>query len=484
MLAESLLLAGGGGLAALIVGSWMQRGLIYVINRTDLQSGFRPILALDFQTLLFTLGVSILAAILLGILPSMKSLQIPVLGVLKQESGAATVGRGRSRLFGWFVVAQVAVSLVLLVGAGLMVRTVRSASAFDLGFLTQDLVLVDLNLRVARFEGKAAGRFLQDLSAELAALPQVERVSIALKVPLDGSRDRNGVKIEGFEPSGNSAIVPVNLNVIGPDYFRVMGIPVNLGRSLQDADTKPGSRPVVVVNREFATRYWPNQDPIGKHIQTPEGALFEVIGVAGNVNYYTLGEAPEPIVFALAGEALGWPSTLHLRTRGSITGLEPLIRDRIAKLNPRVRVKSVMSFEEYRRIPLLPQRALALTASLFGSLALALTLIGLYALISSSVIRRTREIGIRIALGGDPRKIQRMVLLRGMALVLAGIGVGLVAAAGLTQFLSGILFKVSNLDPVTYGLGAVFMIGVSLLASLLPARRTTRIDPVRCLRYE
>lgn len=132
MLAESLLLAGGGGLAALIVGSWMQRGLIYVINRTDLQSGFRPILALDFQTLLFTLGVSILAAILLGILPSMKSLQIPVLGVLKQESGAATVGRGRSRLFGWFVVAQVAVSLVLLVGAGLMVRTVRSASASTL----------------------------------------------------------------------------------------------------------------------------------------------------------------------------------------------------------------------------------------------------------------------------------------------------------------------------------------------------------------
>jgi len=164
-----------------------------------------------------------------------------------------------------------------------------------------------------------------------------------------------------------------------------------------------------------------------------------------------------------------------------VAGLETLIRDRIAKLNPRVRVNGVMSFEEYRRIPLLPQRGVAVTASVFGSLALILTLIGLYALISSSVIRRTREIGIRIALGGDPRKIQRLVLLRGMVLVMAGIGVGLVAAASLTQFMSGILFEVSSLDPLTYVLGALFMIGVTLLASLLPALRVRRRP--RCAVY-
>lgn len=486
-LTESLILSLVGGFAALFISRWVQSGFVGLVNQVDRNAGFRPVLSLDLPTLAFAFLLSLLACAVVGLMPALKNLRAPLLGLLRQPAGSRQASSGSSRAFGLFLVAQVAICLILLVASGLLVRTLQKGNAFDLGFDSQNLLLVNLNLKPAHLSREAEARFLKDLTRVVAQEAPIEGAALALKVPLDGSKDRAGFRLPDANGEAASKTVPIDVNTVTPGYFELMGIPVLAGREFDPRDDSPGAESVVLVNQAFVSRasgFWKDREPLGKLLQTSEGTRFSIVGVVANVNYYSLGEPPEPMVFLPPGSVMGWPRVLHLRTWGEPAGLGSLVRRRVAKLEPRVQIDNLLSFEELRRIPLLPQRALALVSSIFGGLALLLTLIGLYALVSSAVTRRTQEIGIRLALGAHPRKILCGVLGRVMILVAGGILSGLVLAGALSSFLTNILFQVSGLDPLTYLGVAALLVLVSVAASLVPLRRINRIEPVRCLRYE
>ncbi len=291
--------------------------------------------------------------------------------------------------------------------------------------------------------------------------------------------------IAGHEPPAGRSTIPVSYNIVGKDYFRTMGIPVRQGREF--AATDRGGPPAVIVNETLATRYWPAEDPLGRQIGGfgPDGQIAaQIVGVVADIKYKSLGEEPRPFVYAFVEQDYFPMTTYHLRTDDDPMALLTGVRHELRKLDPAVALESVSTLDELRAIPMLPSRAVAMLAGWFGLIALALTSIGLYGLVSASVGQRTREIGIRIALGARPGEMFRRVVLYGTSLAGVGVVLGWLASLGVTRFLEGLLFRVTATDPATFASVAVLLVTVALLASYLPARRAARVDPVVSLRQE
>ncbi len=483
LLTESILLSVLGGALGLVLAFWT----------TGLLLAFKPPIplpiALDFsvdaRVLVFTLLLSILTGIFFGLAPALHAARPDLVPALKDESGAAAGGFSKSRLRSAFVVAQVALSLLLLIAAGLFLRSLRNAHAIDPGFDPSNVLLMSVDLRLQGYSQTGAKEFCNRLLERVRSLPGVASASLAASTPLSLVGSRRGTFVEGYNRRPGEDM-EFHYNVVAPEYFQTMRIKIVRGRPFtpQDTESAPG---VVIVNETFARRFWSGQDSLGKRfsISGPQGRLLEVVGIASDGKYNTLGEDPTPFFYLPAEQNFQSSAmTLLVRTATDPEGLLAPVRAEFRTLDKNLPVTEVKTLVEHMGLSLFPARAAATLLGIFGAVALLLAAVGIYGVMSFAVSQRTHEIGIRIALGARPGDVLKLVVRQGMALTTLGLMLGLIAAYALTRLLASLLYGISVTDPVTFSMISLLLALVAFLASYIPARRATRIDPLVALRYE
>ena len=482
LLTESLMLS----LLAAVVG------VVVALWATDLLMALRPPvpfpvaldIRLDLRVLGFTLVLAVLTGLVFGLAPALQASRPELLPALKD--GSAGGGHAGSR---WaprrlLVVAQMAMSLVLLIGAGLFLQSLGNAHRIDLGFESANLLLLSLDLRLNGYAEPRGRQLYEQLLERANALPGVRSASLAAEVPLGLGGTRRGISIEGYEaPSGED--MGVHTNTVGPDYFRTMGIPLTRGRDFTVAD-RAGAPGVVVVNEAFVRRYWPDQDPMGKRVFLGDrsGTPAQVVGVVKDGKYVTLGEDPTPFFYVPFLQRSESDATLHVRTTGDPRGLVEAMQKEVRALDPSLPVFDVKTMTDHLGLSLLPARLAGSVLGLFGLVALILAAVGIYGVMSQAVRQRTRELGVRIALGARPTDLLSMVLAQSMRVALVGLAIGLVAALGLSRLVASLLYGISPVDPVTFVAIPALLAAVALLASYVPARWAMRVDPMVALRHE
>ena len=478
-LVESLSLALAGGLAALVVSGWTRSALLSFSSELDDFVNFAPQLTTDAATLAFTFLLVTLTGLFLGLVPFLQSTESGVDAI--REGGNAGSGRRRLRWQSSFVGTQVAVSLLVLIVAGLLVRSLREADAVDPGFQTESLLLARSTLQRHGYSEAQGRLYYRQLRERLAALPGVTFVTFAAVVPLGFDMETIGVDIEGHEPPEGRSAIPLAFNVVGPEYFATMGVVITRGRDFDGTDRMTAPR-VVIVNETMAKRFWPGQDAVGQYVQLSgeDSQKAQIVGVARDIKYYSLGEQPRPYLYIPFSQNYFANLVFHLRAPQLGTLVEATRKEAEA-VDPNVALSEVMPMNALRRVSLLPNLVLATVSSILAGLTLLLSGLGIYGLISYSVGQRTRELGIRLALGASRPRLLRQVIAGGMTSVIV---VGLVAAAFATRLLSSFLFGVSAVDPATFAVCAALLSVVALLACLVPAQRAARVDPIRALRYE
>ncbi len=465
-------------------------GVLLAYWTLDLLLSFKPPLpvpvnldvGIDGTVLAFTTLVALLAGVAFGLVPALQATNPDLAPVLKDE-GATTQGRRRLNVRNGLVVTQVAVSLVLLVGAGLFVRSLQKAQAIDPGFITEEAVLLWPNMQLSGFTEDEGKQIYLELEERLAALPGVSAVGLVSRLPLGASVQTAGVKIEGVQPSAGRDEIDVDDTEVSGEYFEAMGIPILRGRNFGPEDG-PESPRVVIVSEAAAERFWPGQDPLGKPVQYSPTSTAQVIGVAADTKVRTLGEAPRPFLYDNARRSYNEALTILVKGNRSSLELLPAVRRAALEIAPNMVVMELKTMEEHMGLLLFAPRMAALLLSVFGALALVLAGVGLYGLVSYAVSRRTKEVGIRISLGADAAKVVNMVMGGGMRLVLVGSVIGMALSASVTWLLSGYLYGIGALDLATF-FGIPFLLGgVALGAAYVPAKRASRVNPVEALRSE
>ncbi len=477
LLTESLLLALMGGAAGLFVTQWTS-GLLPKLFPENEAAGLD--LSTDWRVLVFTLGVSVLTAILFGLTPALYATRLNLLPSLKVDDKAS--GQGRHRLRDALVISQLALSLVLLISAALFVRSLQTAISFDPGFAVQNLLMASLETRSTNLN-REQGRTLYEQTLErIGSLPGVQGVSLSAVVPISGGGQRRFITLEGYQPQPNED-TELNTNVVGTNYFNTMGIPFVAGRDF-NAQDREGGPLVVIVNEELARRYY-SGNAVGKRLQIGTNTPFiEIVGVVRTVKYRSLREDPLPFIYIPLSQEYQPGMTLMVRAAGDPALLAGTVRNEVRDINKDVTMFSVQTMSRHISDQIAGNRMVAVLLSIFGGGALLLAAIGIYGVVSYSVAQRTHEIGIRLALGAEQRDILKLIVGQGMVLVLIGAGIGLLLAFGVTRVLQGALFGVSATDPMTFTVVLLVLVGVALLACYLPARRATKVDPLVALRYE
>jgi predicted permease len=481
LLTESMCLALLGGLVGLLLTLWTADFLPTLFPAED---AVGLDLSVDWRVLCFTLGVSVLTGILFGLAPALQASRQNLLSALKDDTGAPGVrGFGRFGLRNGLVVLQVALSLILLICAGLFMRSLRAASTADPGFNAENVLLLRMEARGVKMEREEQYLFYRRVQEQVGALPGVRSVALSYIVPISGGGMRTGVWIEGYQPRPNED-TELNTNVVSPNYFKTLGIPLVQGRDFgaADAANAPG---VVIINEEFARRYFPGESPLGKRVRNdPKGPYLEVVGVAKNAKYRGLVEEPLPFFYTpLAQEAMSSVALL-VRTDSDPLAVLPSVRAELKSLDKNLTLFEINTLSAQLAEALSNERMVAVLLGVFGGAALLLAAVGLYGVMSYAVARRTHEIGVRMALGAQTGDIIKLVMWQGMALLLVGSAVGLAVAFALTRLMSSLLYGVSATDPVTF-IGITLLLAcVAMLACYLPARRATKVDPMVALRYE
>ncbi|MBA3768057.1 MAG: ABC transporter permease, partial [Acidobacteria bacterium] len=482
LLTESLCLALLGGLGGLLLTLWTSDFLPKFFPAED-AGGLD--LSMDWRVLGFTLGLSLLTGILFGLAPALQASRPNLLSALKDETGATEVrGFGRFGLRNALVVLQIAMSLVLLICAGLFMRSLRAAATADPGFKTENVLLARMELRAAEMKPEQGQIFFQQVQEGVSALPGVRSASLMMIVPVSGGGMRRSVQLEGYEPKPNED-TELNANIVSPNYFSTMGIPLVQGREF-NADDAAGRSGVIIINEELARRYFPGQNPLGKRIKAdPEGPYLEIVGIAKNAKYRGLREDPLPFFYTPLAQDYTATMTLLVRTDGDdpLKAL-PAVRSELKSLNKNVTLYGINTLSAHVNEALFADRMIAVLLSVFGGAALLLAAVGLYGVMSYAVARRTHEIGVRMALGAQGSDIMKLILRQGIILVLVGGAVGLAASFAITRLMSSLLYGVSATDPLTFAGITLLLTGVALLACYIPARRATRVDPLIALRYE
>ena len=482
LLTESLLLALAGAALGLLLAGWSNA----VVNRVELPLPVELALGLtlDWRVLAFTLLVAGLAAAAFGLAPALQSSRSELVSALKDESGTTSAGAGRHRLRNALVVVQVTLSMVLLIGAGLSLRSMLNAHRVDPGFEPRGLLEASLAPSLQGYDATRAEQFYRQLAERVAALPGVASVATASALPLSFDFNIDAVSAEGQEPSDRKDWPEVDTAQVGPGFFETMRIPILRGRGFDDRD-RPGAAPVAIVNQTLAQRFWPGADPIGKRLRfESEPQSREVVGVARSGKYRTLGEAPRPFVYRSAAQTELRDRTVLVRASGAPGALLSALRREIRQLDEKMPVTALRPVEEGLGVTLLLPRMGAALFGLFGVLGMILAAVGLYGVMAYMVSQRTREIGIRVAVGAQPRDILRLVLGGGLKLTAAGVALGIVGAIGLTRAIGVLLYGIRPTDPITFIGVAVLLLGTAALACFVPARRAARTDPLIALRHE
>ncbi|HMB27067.1 MAG TPA: ADOP family duplicated permease, partial [Blastocatellia bacterium] len=475
LLTESAILATLGGGAGLLVAYWFT-GLLL---RFQQQTNYVPRAldgSLDERALGFTLGLSLVTGIVFGLAPALVTSKPDFVAALKEETpGLGSVAR-RLSLRNLLVVAQVALSLVVLIGAGLCVKSLRSLQAIDPGFEPAKVVTASFDLGQNGYDEARGRQFISQLSERVAALPGVEAVSFAYIVAFSDIPWVGPLIIEGSRPQ------PINTNAISPNYFRTLGASLAQGREFTAQDTA-GAPLVVIVNEAAARRYWPGQEVVGKRIV--RGRQFaEVVGVVRNSKEKGLTADPRPALYVPLLQNYFPELTLHVRTATPSQTLLATVRREAQLLDPTLPVYNLQTLAQQKDGALYAERLAAALLTLFGLLALSLAAVGIYGVLSYAVTERTREMGVRLALGARPRDLLKLVVGQGMTLTLIGLVIGVGASFALTRLIAKLLFGVSATDPLTFVVIPLLLAGVALLACWLPARRARRVDPLAALRYE
>jgi predicted permease len=483
LLTESLTLALLGGAAGLFLGVWLTEGLRRLLPERYLFLSFNLDFDVDWRVFGFTLVVAVLTGVLFGLVPALQASKPDLVPTLKDARQSRSRG-GRAGLRGALVVTQVALALVLLVAAGLCVRTLRNARAIDTGYEIERVLTARFDLAKQNYNQAQGQLFQQQLLERLQALPGVQAAGFAVTLPLNDGRWETGVNPEGEE----NRRVQTFQNFVSARYLETMNIPLLLGRQFSEHDDAQAP-PVAIVNQTLARRLWPNASPLGKRLTWKSGPdaqqAAEIVGVVRDIKGRDLFEAAAPPLFYLPLLQHYQPNTvLHLRAGVEPEQLTAALRSEVSGLDRNLPVHSVQPLGEHLSATLTPQRLLASLITSFGLLALLLASIGLYGLLSYTVAQRTPEIGVRMALGAQKGAVLRLVVAQGMRLALLGVGIGLAAALGLTRVLKGLLFGVSALDPLTFVAVPLLLSGVALLACYIPARRAAQTDPLVALRYE
>jgi putative ABC transport system permease protein len=485
---ESLLLALMGGAAGLLISLWVG----------NLLHNFNPLptfpiqfdLSADGRVIGFSLVASVATGLILGIIPALRGTRPDLISALKDETSSATGGSSKSRLRNSFVVAQIAISLLLLIGATLLLRSLQNAQAIDPGFRAENVFAMDFDLDLKGY-GEEKGRQFYALMVErMGALPGVESAALANRAPLDISTPMTGVMVEGYQPPPGMAATPISFYRVGPGYFETMAIPLVSGRDFTERDGKQSPQ-VVIINQQMARRYWPDENPIGKRFRLaaqparrlPERTV-EVVGVAKDSKYRTLSEEETPHIYLPFLQDYEAGMTLLVRAAGDTRQMMRAVRGELQTLDKDPQAFFARTMHEHMSVVLAPGQIAATLLAVFGLVALALATIGIYGVMAYSVTERTREIGVRMALGAKPSDIFKLVIGDGMLLSAAGTLIGLAAAFALTRFLASLLVGVSATDPITFAAIPVLFTMVALLACYLPARRATRVDPLAALKHE
>ncbi len=487
LLTESLMLAAIGGVVGLLLALW---GI-------DLFRTFGPAnlprlqeVNLDGRVLGFTMLAALLSGLIFGLAPALQSSRADLNESLKEGARAGTESHGRKRLRGLLVVAEVALTLALLVGAGLLLKSFLRLQEVNPGFQPDHLLTAQISLPPARYaEDQKIIAFHQELINRLKSLPGVKAVGISMSLPPNQLQIRNPFGIEG-RPLATGQTRPLAEEMtISPDYFTALGVPLLRGRFFTDAD-KAGAPPVLIINEAMARRFFPNEDPVGKRLQTgdpyPNAPWETIVGVVGNVKYTGLEAEETPTMYApyTTPDWVSWSRSMYLvvRTTGEPLGLSSALRQQVRALDQDLPVVKLKTMEQVIHESVTGPRFRASLLGLFAAVALLLAAIGIYGVISYAVTERTHEIGIRMALGAHIGDVLRLVIGQGMKLALSGVAIGLVASFALTRLMKTLLFEVSATDPLTFAVIAVLLTGVALLACWIPARRATKVDPMIALR--
>jgi macrolide transport system ATP-binding/permease protein len=481
LLTESTLLALAAGVCGLLLSVWAF-DLIDAWLRTT--SGF-PLeidLSLDRRVFGFTLLLSLATGILFGLAPALKVNRTGQFEALRDQGLTLSRTKSRVRIQNGLVVAQIALSLILLISTGLLLRSLQQTLAVDPGFDPDNRLVVPINLNYGQY-GEAEGRRLyQQLADRVRSLPGVREAALASFLPLGQIHGHHDIWIDEYDPAPDESML-VKRNMVGPRYFETLGIPILKGRAIDERD-KENTKPVAVINETMARRYWPGREPIGRAIRVGR-TVYEVVGIARDGKYGSLREQPVPYL-CLPMTQHEYSEQFHLvvAAAGDPGSMVAPLRHELEKLDPNLPPPQIVTLTQFLKDVAVREEGPLPIVGASALLALLLAVIGVYGVMSYSVSERMQEIGVRMALGAQRGQILRQVLTSGLKVALLGVGIGLVAAAALSRLWSAYLFGVTPADPSTFVGISLMLFGVALLACYIPARRATRIDPMVALRYE
>jgi predicted permease len=483
LVTESVVLALAGAVVGVLLAAWAIQaiGAIPLPVPVPLSLDLR----LDTRVMAAAVAAALATGLLAGLAPALRASRPALASDLKGDAPAAEVGGRRWSLRDGLVAAQIAVTALLLVTSGLLVRSLLASERAELGFRRDGVAIVSFDLSMSGYDVERAGRFFDEAERRVRALPGVDGFARASRTPFSINYNRTNVAVPGVQQAADELGTPTQSADVSPGYFEALGIPLLDGRAFTAGD-RPDTPRVAVINESMARKYWPGRSAVGQrvHQRTLSGAAIEIVGVVADHKLQTVGEPAQPAIhFAIAQRPTPF-GVLVASTRGDATALLTALRETLLGLEPELLFLDNQTMAAQVDATLFPVRAAAFLVALFSGTGLLLAAMGLYGVIAYAVARRTREIGIRIALGAEPGGVLRMVMRQGLTLAAAGWAVGVLLAVAAAQTLAAQLYGISAGDPVAWGGAAVVLLAVAVLANALPARRAARIDPVVALRME
>jgi predicted permease len=479
LLTESLLLALLGGGLGLLLLVWASHALLVFLPSLPFPVTVSLDLGIDVRVLCFALAITLVTGFLFGLVPALQSSRPQLVAALKSQAGAPDAGRGMG-LRGALVAGQVALSLLALVAAALFLRSLGAAQRMDPGYDTAHLLSVSFDVSLYGLDRGHGEQLFRAVREQVGALPGVAAASIGQAGPLQGSFMRS-VFLEGAETTSNGLLVEVN--AVDPAYLRTVGVPIVAGRGLTDAD-RAGTQPVVVVNRTMAEKYWPHQSALGKRFHFHGQPAVEVVGVARDAKYNAVAEDPQPFVYEPLAQNYAGGVTLVARTSGNPLSVLPSIQRQLRTLAPGIPLVGAATLAQQLDASLWAPRFAATMLAVFGALALALATAGIYGVMSFSVAQRSRDIGVRMALGAGRANVLKMVLAQGMRLVALGLAIGLGLSFAVSRLAGSLLIGIGPTDPVAFLAAPPLLALAALFSIYVPARRATTVDPTVVLRYD
>jgi predicted permease len=505
LLTESVLLSAIGGILGLFIGAWSVPVLLSVspgnLPRVNARDHVASVVStLDWHVLAFTFAIALFTGILFGLLPALRISKLDVNSVLKEASGRSGTGLRHNRVRSVLVAAEMALAVILVVGAGLMIRTFAGLRAVQPGFDPHNVITLQTSLTGGRYDTtEKAANLLRQVVDHIEALPGVRAAAATVMLPIEGSLDLP-FTIEGVPPAkGDLYNGDEQWRCITPHYFAALRVPLLRGRPFDVRDNAT-SEHVAIINQAFAKKYWPHGDPVGQRMTIGKGLgpefedpTRQIVGIAGDIHERGLNDSISPAMYIPESQASDGltklansiiPLSWIIQTAGDPTSMSTAIQHEIQSVDGQLAAFKIRTMDQVISESTARQNFNMLLLTIFAGLALLLAAIGIYGLMSYTVEQRTQEMGIRMALGADRGDMLRLVVGQGMLLAGAGVVVGLAASFGLNRLVANLLFGVKGTDPITYGSVAVILIAVALLATYIPARRATKIDPLVALRYE